>query len=460
MQSFLSTDRVESKKRLVGERVKDFDEIYEVFDKLEARTQAERCVQCGDPFCMNKCPLHNYIPQWLKSVAERDLELAFKLSNEPSPFPEIMGRVCPQDTLCEGDCTLNDGHGAITIGSVERYITEKGFSKGFKIEFPKKKIGKKVSVIGSGPAGLSLATYLLRAGVDVTMYERANRAGGLLTYGIPGFKLDKSIVQNRVDQLIKAGMVLRTDCEVGKDISLDEVQSGSDALFVGIGSTEAKSAKIANEDARGVYPAMKYLTNVQKKLFGEESDSELDVKGKNVIVIGGGDTAMDCVRTALREGASSVTCHYRRDANNMPGSYKEYQNAIEEGCNFEFYSTPKEIEVSSDGSVNSVIFAKTELTEPDESGRQRVVEIDDSNINYEADVVIMALGFNPAKPSFLADLGVELNSWGGVVTDSRGETSAKGIYSGGDAVRGADLVVTATFDGREVAKEIISSFGE
>jgi glutamate synthase (NADPH/NADH) small chain len=460
MQSFLSTDRVESKKRLVGERVKDFDEIYEVFDKLEARTQAERCVQCGDPFCMNKCPLHNYIPQWLKSVAERDLELAFKLSNEPSPFPEIMGRVCPQDTLCEGDCTLNDGHGAITIGSVERYITEKGFSKGFKIDFPKNKIGKRVSVIGSGPAGLSLATYLLRAGVDVTMYERASRAGGLLTYGIPGFKLDKSIVQNRVNELIKAGMVLKTDCEVGVDVSLDEVRSGSDALFVGIGSTEAKSAGIKNEDAVGVYPAMKYLTNVQKKLFGEKSDSELDVKGKSVIVIGGGDTAMDCVRTALREGASSVTCHYRRDANNMPGSYKEYQNAIEEGCNFEFYSTPKEIEINSEGCVNSVIFAKTELSEPDESGRQRVIEVEDSNINYEADVVIMALGFNPAKPSFLGDLGVELNSWGGVVTDSRGETSAKGIYSGGDAVRGADLVVTATFDGREVAKEIISSFGE
>ncbi|HIO71109.1 MAG TPA: glutamate synthase subunit beta [Campylobacterales bacterium] len=454
MQNFLSVDRIEPQKRLVGERIRDFDEVYLPFNKLEARTQSERCVQCGDPYCMNKCPLHNFIPQWLKSVAEANLELAFKLSNESSPFPEIMGRVCPHDTLCEGDCTLNDGHGAITIGSIERYITEKGFSKGLKIEFSSEKIGKSVGIIGSGPAGLSLATYLLRAGIDVTIYERASRAGGLLTYGIPGFKLDKSVVQKRIDMLLEAGLNLKTNCEVGKDISFDEVRNSHDAIFIGIGATKARRANIENEDSDGVYMAMEFLTNIQKKLFGEEFDSSIDVSGKNVIVIGGGDTAMDCIRTAIREGAKSVTCHYRRDDNNMPGSYKEYRNAIEEGARFEFFSTPKKIEVE-DGKVKGVIFAKTELSERDETGRQRVIEIPDSEISYPADVVIMALGFEPAKPKFLEESGIELNSWGGIVTSENGETSIENIYSGGDAVRGADLVVRAVLDGREVAKHII-----
>jgi glutamate synthase (NADPH/NADH) small chain len=458
MQNFLSLDRIEPKKRLVGERVKDFDEVYEAFDKLEARTQAERCVQCGDPYCMNKCPLHNFIPQWLKGVAETDLELAFQLSNESSPFPEIMGRVCPQDVLCEGDCTLNDGHGAITIGSVERYITERGFDNGLTIEFNNKKIGKSVGVIGSGPAGLSLATYLLRAGVDVTIYERASKAGGLLTYGIPGFKLDKDVVQKRVKLLQDAGLILKTDCEVGVDISFEEVKNSHDALFIGIGSTKPKLARVENENSNGVYMAMDFLTNVQKKLFNEKFDSSIDVKDKNVIVVGGGDTAMDCIRTAIREGANSVTCHYRRDSNNMPGSYKEYRNSVEEGADFEFYSTPKAVQVDENGSVTDMIFARTELSDPDESGRQRVVEVEDSNESFKADVVIMALGFDPAVPEFLGEAGVEVNSWGGIIVSESGETSAKNIYSGGDATRGADLVVRAAYDGREIAKTILKSF--
>ena len=457
MQNFLSFDRVEPKKRLVGERVKDFDEVYEVFDKVEVKNQSERCVQCGDPYCMTKCPLHNFIPQWLKGVAETNLELAFKLSNETSPFPEIMGRVCPQDVLCEGDCTLNDGHGAITIGSVERYITEKGFSKGFEIPFAHKKIGKSVGIIGSGPAGLSLATYLLRAGVDVTIYERDSKAGGLLTYGIPGFKLDKKVIQNRVELLQNAGLVLKTNCEVGKDIEFSEIQKNHDATFIGIGSTKAKKVGIENENSDGVFMAMEFLSNIQKKLFGENFNSKIDVKGKNVIVVGGGDTAMDCIRTSIREGAKSVTCHYRRDSKNMPGSYKEYRNSVEEGAEFIFYSTPKSISTEN-GKVTGITFAKTELSEADESGRKRVVEIANSDEVIEADIIIMALGFNPENPKFLETSGVKTNSWGGIEISKTGETSSSNIYSGGDAVRGADLVVRAAFDGREVAKEIVNNF--
>jgi glutamate synthase (NADPH/NADH) small chain len=457
MQNFLSTDRVEQKKRLVGERVKDFDEVYEQFDKVEAKAQSERCVQCGDPYCSNKCPLHNFIPQWLKAVAEKDLELAFKLSNEQSPFPEIMGKVCPHDVLCEGDCTLNDGHGAITIGSVETYITERGFEKGFKIEFPKNKIGKSVGVIGSGPAGLSLATYLLRGGVDVTIYERASTAGGLLTYGIPGFKLDKNVIKNRVVLLQSGGMDLRLNTEVGVDIPFSEVQKKHDALFIGIGSTKAKKTGMSGEDSENVYMAMDFLTNIQKKLFGEKYNKEIDVKGKNVIVVGGGDTAMDCIRTSIREGANSVTCHYRRDKDNMPGSRKEYRNSVEEGADFQFLSTPKEI-ITEDGKVTGVKFGKTELSQPDESGRKRVVEIENSDEVFSADVVIMALGFEPAVPDFLRESGVKLNKWNEIEVSETGETSVPNIYAGGDVVRGADLVVTATFDGREVAREILKKF--
>jgi glutamate synthase (NADPH/NADH) small chain len=457
MQNFLSTDRVEQKKRLVGERVKDFSEVYEQFDKVEAKAQSERCVQCGDPYCSNKCPLHNFIPQWLKSVAEKDLELAFKLSNETSPFPEIMGKVCPHDVLCEGDCTLNDGHGAITIGSVETYITERGFEKGFQIEFPKNKIGKSVGVIGSGPAGLSLATYLLRGGVDVTIYERASTAGGLLTYGIPGFKLDKNVIKNRVKLLQNGGMELKLNCEVGVDISFAELQNKHDAIFIGIGATKPKKTGMNGENSENVYMAMDFLTNTQKKIFGEKFDETIDVKGKNVIVIGGGDTAMDCIRTSIREGANSVTCHYRRDNENMPGSRKEYRNSVEEGADFQFLSTPKEI-ISKDGKVSGVKFEKTELSEPDESGRQRVVEVENSDEVYSADVVILALGFEPAVPNFLTESGVKLNKWNEIEVSENGETSVPNIYSGGDAVRGADLVVRATFDGREVAREILKKF--
>ena len=457
MREFLTTERIDPTKRLVVERTKDFKEIYEVFNHYDAATQSDRCIQCGDPYCLNKCPLHNYIPQWLKAVSEKDLEFAFKLSNEPSPFPEVMGRVCPHDRLCEGDCTLNDGHGAITIGSVETFINEEGFKAGLKPDFPGITTDKKVAIIGSGPAGLSAATYLLRSGIAVTMYERADRAGGLLTYGIPSFKLEKTVVERRVKLLQEAGLELVLNCEVGKDISFEEIADKHDAMFIGIGATKAKSAGIAGEQAPNVYAAMDYLTNIQKKNFNQEYNKVFDFKDLNVVVIGGGDTAMDCLRTAKREGAKSVTCLYRRDEHNMPGSKKEYKNAMEEGVDFTFLVSPKEIILNEDGKAVAVEVVKNTLGARDASGRQRMEEIKGSEYQVSADVIIMSLGFDPVVPSFLAENGIEVNEWGGIVVNENHETTTAGVYAGGDCFRGADLVVSAAYDGREAARNIAAS---
>jgi glutamate synthase (NADPH/NADH) small chain len=458
MREFINTQRIEPEKRLVVERVKDFNEIYEFFETKEAASQSDRCIQCGDPFCLNKCPLHNYIPQWLKAIAEKDLEFAFRLSNEPSPFPEVMGRICPHDRLCEGDCTLNDGHGAITIGSIETYINEEGFKQGLKPAFPGVTSDKKVAVIGSGPAGLSVATYLLRAGIGVDMYEKADRAGGLLTYGIPGFKLDKKVVDRRVKGLLEAGMNLQLNCEVGKDVSFDELVSSHDAIFIGIGATKAKSAGLEHEKAKGVYASMEYLTAIQLKNFGQSYNKELDFKDLNVVVVGGGDTAMDCVRTAKREGARTVTCLYRRDAYNMPGSQKEYKNAKEEGVDFTFHASPKQILVNEKGKVIGIEMIKTALGQKDESGRARMEELKGSEFKVNADVIVMSLGFDPVVPSYLAANGIETNSWGGIIVNDTYETTTQGVFAGGDCFRGADLVVNAAYDGREAARAIIKSF--
>jgi glutamate synthase (NADPH/NADH) small chain len=459
MREFITTGRIDPSKRLVVERTKDFNEIYEVFDNSDAAQQSDRCIQCGDPFCLNKCPLHNYIPQWLKSIAEKDLPFAFKLSNEPSPFPEVMGRVCPHDRLCEGDCTLNDGHGAITIGSIETYINEEGFKQGLKPDFPGVTSDKKVAVIGSGPAGLSAATYLLRSGYGVDMYERSDKAGGLLTYGIPNFKLDKKVVDRRVNLLIEAGMKLHVNCEVGKDISFEEITNTHDAIFLGIGATKAKSAGISGENARNVYKSMQYLTAIQQKNFGKSYSKEFDFKDLDVVVIGGGDTAMDCVRTSKREGARSVTCLYRRDAHNMPGSQKEYKNAMEEGVDFTFYAAPKEVIIGDDGKAVGITMIKTVLGAKDAGGRQRMEEVKGSEFQVKADIIIMALGFDPDVPAFFAENGIATNSWGGVIVDENQQTSTSGIYAGGDCYRGAHLVVTAAYDGREAARSIINSLG-
>ena len=457
MQNFINLERIEPRRRGVTERVNDFKEIYEIMSKEEASSQSDRCIQCGDPFCHSRCPLHNYIPFWLKSTSAMDEDLSFRLSNESNPFPEITGRICPQDRLCEGACTLNDGHGAITIGSIETFISENGFKHGMKPEFPGITTNKKVAIIGAGPAGIAAATYLLRAGVAVDMYERQNKAGGLLTYGIPGFKLEKEVVFRRVRWLEEAGMTLHVNTEVGKDISFDEVASSHDAVFIGIGAEASRKPNIANENAKGTFLAIDFLRNIQKKLFNESYESSYEVKGKNVVVVGGGDTAMDCIRTSIRENAKSVTCLYRRDKHNMPGSKKEFKNALEEGANFIYNASPKEILLNADGAVIGIEMQKTMLGTKDSSGRQQVEIVKGSDFRVDADVVIFALGFSPSIPNFLAENGIEVNKWGGIVVNENFETSKSGVYSGGDCKRGSDLVVTAAAEGKAAAKSIVKS---
>jgi len=452
MLNFTKVDRANPLKRGVMERIKDFREVYTVFDDNKAKEQSERCIGCGDPYCHNKCPLHNIIPAWLKQTANNDLELAFNISNETSPFPEILGRICPQDVLCEGDCTLNDTHGAITIGSIETHISETGFDNGLKPKFPTTKIGKKVAVVGSGPAGISAATYLLREGIDVEMFERANKAGGLLTYGIPGFKLEKQRVQRRINWLVDAGMTLHTNCEIGKDKSFTELENDFDAVFIGIGATKGRYPGIEGEKNPNVHLAMEFLTKIQKRNFEEKVENFIDVKGKNILVVGGGDTAMDCLRTSVREGAKSVKCLYRRDEANMPGSKKEVVNSKEEGVEFIFNVSPVSIDTSG------IRLIKTQMSESDASGRQSVQVIKGSEYKEEADIIIFALGFEQELPQFLQDSGIELDKWNGIATNESFQTSKPTIYAGGDSVRGANLAVRAAADGKDAAKIIFESF--
>ncbi len=456
MQNFTELERIDPIRRGSNERIKDYKEIYEIFKTPDAATQAERCIQCGDPYCHNKCPLHNYIPFWLKATANIDKELAFKLSNESNPFPEITGRICPVDRLCEGDCTLNqDGFGAITIGSIETFISENGFKHGLKPAFPGVNSDKRIAVIGSGPSSMSVATYLLRAGIGVDMYEKALRPGGLLTYGIPNFKLNKKVVERRYEWLQSAGLNLILGCEVGKDILFSEISRNCDGIFIGIGAQRPKRANILNEESDGTLRALDFLVNIQKKIFGEKYDKKYSVKDKTVVVVGGGDTAMDCVRTAIREGAKSVKCLYRRDRANMPGSKKEIKNAYDEGTQFVFNVTPEEIVLNSDEKVIAIVVKKTMLGEKDSSGRQKVEVVKGSDFRVEADTVIFSLGFNHETPSFLAENGIEVNKWGGIVIDKKYETSKKGIFAGGDCYRGANLVVRAANDGKEAAHNIV-----
>jgi len=455
MQNFTNLERIEPLKRGSNERKKDFKEVYEVFKPTEAVAQADRCVQCGDPGCHDKCPLHNYIPFWLRSVASKNIELSFRISNESNPFPEITGRICPQDRLCEGDCTLHqDGYGAITIGSIETFISEEGFRKGFKPEFPETFGNKRVAIVGSGPAGFSAATYLMRSGIHVEMFEKNDRPGGLLTYGIPNFKLEKEVVFRRFKFLQDAGMKLFLNVEVGKDVEFKELLENYDAVFIGIGAEKSKRANIPGENAKNAFWAIDFLINIQKKLFQESFDTRYEVAGKRVVVIGGGDTAMDCIRTSLREGAASVKCLYRRDAHNMPGSKKEFKNAKEEGAEFTFYAAPKEILVNEKGEVIGVEMYKTQLTKRDESGRQRVSIVENSEFRVDADVVILALGFDPHAPKFLYENGIETNNWGGVIANEEQETSKPFVFTGGDCFRGSDLVVTAAQDGKIAAEAI------
>ncbi len=455
MLNFTKFERINPEKRDVLQRLKDYDEVYQVFGKHRAREQSDRCMQCGDPYCHTGCPLHNFIPAWLKQTAEKNMDLAFALSNETSPFPEILGRICPQDVLCEGACSLNTGHGAVSIGAVETHLNERAFEAGMKPKFAPIKGDKKVAIIGSGPSGISAATFLLRRGIAVEMFEREDRAGGLLMYGIPGFKLDKTTVDRRINWLLEAGMKLHLNCEIGKDKTISELDEEFDAIYLGIGAKAGRWARIDGEDTPNTYLAMDFLTCIQKRNLGNKPSCFIDVKDKNVVVIGGGDTAMDCVRSSVREGAKSVKCLYRRDEANMPGSKKEVVNSKEEGVEFVFNVSPNKI-IQKDGQAVGIELLTTSMSEPDESGRQKVVINEGSEYVEDADIIIFALGFSPEAPEFLKELNVDINSWGGIETINY-QTSNKKVYAGGDCQRGAHLAVTAAADGREAAKEIVKA---
>lgn len=408
--------RGEPDKLAIEARKTGFDEIYLPFRADQAQREASRCLKCGEhSVCEWTCPLHNHIPQWIELVKAGNIDAAVELSHQTNTLPEITGRVCPQDRLCEGACTIRDEHGAVTIGNIERYISDQALAKGWRPDLSHvTKVDKRVAIIGAGPAGLACADVLTRNGVAVTVYDRHPEIGGLLTFGIPSFKLDKSLLARRREIFSAMGIHFELNCEVGKDVSLDSLLEQYDAVFVGVGTYRSMKAGLPNEDAPGVYDALPFLIANTKQVMGLEELPEepfINTAGLNVVVLGGGDTAMDCVRTALRHGASNVTCAYRRDEANMPGSKKEVKNAREEGANFEFNVQPVALELNEQGHVCGIRFLRTRLGEPDAQGRRRPVPIEGSEFVMPADAVIMAFGFNPHGMPWLESHGVTVDKW-------------------------------------------------
>jgi glutamate synthase (NADPH/NADH) small chain len=455
---FLEVGRVVPTKLEAKERIKGFGEIYGGFDKDSSSEQAERCLECGNPYCEWKCPVHNYIPNWLKLVSEGNLEKAAELSHQTNTLPEICGRVCPQDRLCEGACTLNDGFGAVTIGSVEKYITDTALEQGWRPDMSKvTDTGKRVAVIGAGPAGLGCADVLVRNGVTPVVYDKHPEIGGLLTFGIPEFKLEKDVVKRRREVLEGMGVEFVLNTEVGKDVQFQALLDEYDAVFLGMGTYTYMKGGFPGEDKQGVYEALPYLVANNKQLLDLNPEDYVNLEGKKVVVLGGGDTAMDCNRTAIRQGAASVQCAYRRDEENMPGSRREVNNAREEGVEFLWNRQP--IEVVGDDKVEGIKVVTTALGEPDERGRRRPEPIEGSEEIIEADAVVIAFGFRPSPAAWFADYGIEVNSWGGVVAPADGkcayQTTNEKIFAGGDMVRGSDLVVTAVWEGRQAAEGIL-----
>jgi len=465
MLKFVDIERDMPQKRAADQRRTDFHEIYAEFADEKAKEQASRCSQCGVPYCQSHCPLHNNIPDWLRLTAEGRLQEAYDISQATNTFPEICGRICPQDRLCEGNCVIEQsGHGTVTIGAVEKYITDTAWEKGWvKPANPAHEREESVGIIGAGPGGLAAADMLRRAGIQVTVYDRYDRAGGLLTYGIPGFKLEKDVVMRRHAQLEQSGVDFVLNCNVGEDISFDEIRAKHDAVIIATGVYKSRVLDMPGAGARGVVRAIDFLTASNRKSFGdavpEYDDGTLNAGGKRVVVIGGGDTAMDCVRTSIREGATSVKCLYRRDRANMPGSQREVQNAEEEGVVFDWLRAPTGF-TEEGGKVTGVMVQQMRLGAPDVTGRQTPELIEGADYVEEADLVIKALGFEPEDlPKLWGVDGLEVTRWGTVKAEfTTGATELDGVYAVGDIVRGASLVVWAIRDGRDCAEAILERF--
>ena len=460
MLKFVNIGQQNPPKRDTDNRKEDFNEIYKEFIHGKAQEQSSRCSQCGVPFCQVHCPLSNNIPDWLKLTAEGRLEEAYNLAQSTNNMPEVCGRICPQDRLCEGNCVIEQsGHGTVTIGSVEKFITDNAWANGWvkpiKIE---KELNQSIGIIGSGPAGLACAEQLRKKGYKITIYDRYDRAGGLLIYGIPNFKLEKEVVERRIKLLKDGGINFKLNFEVGKDATLDELKKQHYAILIATGVYKSREIDIKGSDLGNIFPAMEFLTTSNKKGLGDKVENfengTLNAKDKNVVVIGGGDTAMDCVRTAVRQKAKSVKCLYRRDKENMPGSAREVANAEEEGVEFVWLSGPKEF--IGKNKVEKVLVNKMKLGDPDDGGRRKPIIDEGSEYEIETDIVIKSLGFDPEDlPKLFDEKDLQVSKWGTIKIDfDTMETNLKGVFAAGDIVRGASLVVWAIKDGIDVAESI------
>ena len=462
MLKFIKIGQQNPPKRGALNRKDDFNEIYNEFIQEKAGEQASRCSQCGVPFCQVHCPLSNNIPDWLKLTAEGRLKEAYELAQSTNNMPEVCGRICPQDRLCEGNCVIEQsGHGTVTIGAVEKYITDKAWKEGWvkPVEVKTEK-NQSIGIIGAGPAGLSAGEQLRKLGYKITIYDRYDRSGGLLIYGIPNFKLEKFAVERRTKLLEEGGIKFVQNFEVGKDATLDQLREKHDAVLIATGVYKAREMDIPGKDLANIFPAMEFLTASNKKGLGDEvelfDNGALNAEGKNIVVIGGGDTAMDCVRTSVRQNAKSVKCLYRRDKENMPGSAREVRNAEEEGVEFVWLSSPKEF--IGKNKVESLVVNKIKLGKPDDSGRRKPEIQENSAFDIKADIVIKALGFNPENlPKLFDSDDLQVTKWGTLKVDfDTMESNLSGVFAAGDIVRGASLVVWAIRDGRDVAESIKS----